>query len=208
MWIEVPTQPTIAITKWVPSMAPFLLKHLNGDAGSAVTRFLRNKIPQPYEQKDADDFIAHCSEEKLFTSYAIVLLNTSDSNSNGDNNSQNILAAIGSIGLVFNDPTDIEAHVAELGYWLAQEYWGRGIMSAVVGAFIKNFAAPLSISHHRADVPLRKIYAYAAIENKGSCKVLELNGFVQEGLLKQYAWKRGEYHDCAVYAFFFKPVLK
>ncbi|KAI9341994.1 acyl-CoA N-acyltransferase [Obelidium mucronatum] len=205
MWIPVPLPPSptkslplIAITKWSHSLSPFLLKHLNGENGEAVTRYLRNKIPQPYLDSDANFFIKMCAKEELFTSYAIVTVQQGESE--GD---WKIKEAIGSIGLTFKDPSDIEAHAAELGYWLAKEYWGLGIMKAALAAFLESYVKPLGVYNERApQIPLAKVYAYAAVENRGSCLVLERNGFEVEGVLKKYAWKRGRFYDHCLYAKF------
>ncbi|KAJ3296053.1 hypothetical protein HDU79_007676 [Rhizoclosmatium sp. JEL0117] len=195
MWIPVPhtsaTLPALAITTWSPQLTPTLLTLLNGTSGTAITHHLRNKIPQPYTQEAADDFLSRVSSPtSLFTSYAIV-----------SHNDGTIVTAIGTIGLTFKDPTDIEAHAAELGYWLAPEYWGKGVMTSVLSAFMKDFVTPLSAINPRcADVPLAKVFAVASLENPGSCMVLEKNGFEREGVLRRYGWKGGRFYDAALYA--------
>ncbi|KAJ3350251.1 3'-5' exonuclease [Entophlyctis luteolus] len=195
MFIRVVSDTTpLAITDWAPEMAPSLLKHLNGEDGTAVTRFLRNKIPQPYLQSDAEFFISLCNSTatpKLFTSFAIVTLAADGSDS--------IVEAIGSIGLTFNDPTDVEAHSGELGYWLAREWWGKGVMSATVSAFVEGFVRGLSKQHYvpSAPVALKKVVAAVFAENEASARVLTRNGFERECVLRRHYFKRGNFHDAS-----------
>ena len=77
-------------------------------------------------------------------------------------------------------------HKAELGYWLAREHWGQGIMSKAVAAMVK-----LGFGTFR----LKKIYAYVFVENTGSYRVLIKNGFKKEGLLIQNVKKDGKLKD-------------
>ncbi|KAI8830285.1 acyl-CoA N-acyltransferase [Chytriomyces cf. hyalinus JEL632] len=184
---------SLAVTEWTPAMAPSLIKHLNGTDGTDVTRFLRNKVPQPYTEDDARFFIGLTAANGLFTAHAIVLL---DSDSN-------IVEAIGTVGLTFKDPTDIEAHSAELGYWLSKAWWGKGIMRSVVCEYLDKVARPLSIvPRNEQSAKLVKIIAYAIADNAGSCKVLENSGFALEGKLRQFAFKRGTWSDGRLYAYF------
>ncbi|KAJ3265427.1 hypothetical protein HDU77_005146 [Chytriomyces hyalinus] len=199
MWIPITVQQrdspslSLAITEWTDAMAPFLVKHLNGTNGRDVTQFLRNKIPQPYTEDDARFFIGLTSSKGLFTSHAIVLLDA-------DNK---LVEAIGSIGLTFSDPNDFEAHTAEFGYWLAKDWWSKGIMGAVVCEYLDKVAKPLSVTPRDEKSPkLAKIVAYAISDNGGSCKVLEKNGFILEGSLRRYAFKRGKWWDGKLYAYF------
>ncbi len=56
----------------------------------------------------------------------------------------------------------------ELGYWLGRAYWGRGIATQALAAFLRQ-------------VPVRPLYAYVAQHNTGSRRVLEKNGFIIYG---------------------------
>lgn len=77
-------------------------------------------------------------------------------------------------------------HKAEMGYWLAREYRGQGIMSKAVAAMVKLGFRKFG---------LKKIYAYVFVKNKGSYRVLIKNGFKKEGLLIQHVKKDGKLQD-------------
>ena len=66
----------------------------------------------------------------------------------------------------------------QVSYWLGREFWGRGIATAALAAFLKV-------------VTLRPLYARAVKDNRGSIRVLEKNGFVSVGEDKGYANGRG-----------------
>ena len=53
-----------------------------------------------------------------------------------------------------------------LGYWLGREFWGRGVATAAVSAYL-------------SEVRDRPIHAFVAAHNIGSQRVLEKNGFVR-----------------------------
>jgi [ribosomal protein S5]-alanine N-acetyltransferase len=78
-----------------------------------------------------------------------------------------------------------------LGYWLGEEFWGRGIMTEAVAAFtdfcFENFL-------------LRRIYAEAFANNPASARVLEKAGFAFEGRLKNNVFKDGQLLDSLLYA--------
>ena len=77
---------------------------------------LRNAFPYPYLYADAEAYIDDClaADENAALCYAIEL--------DGQ--------AAGSIGLFRG--SDVYCNCAELGYWLAEEYWGRGVMTDAV----------------------------------------------------------------------------
>ena len=71
----------------------------------------------------------------------------------------------------------IEDHRALIGYIVEQKFWGRGIATESLRQFL---------FHLSADKRLLRIWATCAIDNPGSVKVLEKNGFVREGVLKNW----------------------
>lgn len=85
----------------------------------------------------------------------------------------------------------IEGHKAEIGYWLAEKYWGKGVMTAAVEVVTKYSFEKLG---------LRRIYARVFHFNKASIRVLEKAGFEKEGLLKREAQKDGKLIDSVLYA--------
>jgi [ribosomal protein S5]-alanine N-acetyltransferase len=84
-----------------------------------------------------------------------------------------------------------KTHGAEIGYWLAKPYWGRGIMTAVVRRACE-FAF--------AEFGLVKIVAHVFAFNTSSARVLEKCGFVQEGFLRKHYLKDGILVDARLYA--------
>ena len=81
-------------------------------------------------------------------------------------------------------------HRAEVGYWLARPYWGRGIMSATVRAVCR---------HAIDDIGLSKITAHTFAENGASQRVLGKCGFVQEGFFKGHFEKEGRLIDVRMF---------
>ncbi len=136
---------------------------------------LRDAFPNPYTLKNAQEFINAClcadESEKIFRAIEI----------DGK--------AAGSIG-VFKGG-DIYRKSAELGYWLAEPYWGKGIMSAAVVRICAEAFEKLDIV---------RIFAEPFAVNAASRKVLEKAGFVLEGVMKNAAIKNGEIIDYCMYA--------
>ncbi|MBI2577460.1 MAG: GNAT family N-acetyltransferase [Candidatus Wildermuthbacteria bacterium] len=84
-----------------------------------------------------------------------------------------------------------EGHEAEIGYWLAEPYWGKGIMTEAATAMEKFGFETLG---------LVRIYAGVYTWNTASQKVLEKVGFVREGLRRKGVYKNGEFLDDYLYA--------
>ncbi|MCF7866558.1 GNAT family N-acetyltransferase [Candidatus Woesearchaeota archaeon] len=82
-------------------------------------------------------------------------------------------------------------HKANFGYWLAEPYWGKGIMSEAVKQALTEFNKKFDI---------KRIEAGVFSWNKASMKVLEKNGFKLEGILKKAIKKENKYIDEHMYA--------
>jgi len=95
------------------------------------------------------------------------------------------------IGLVEIREIEREHSQAELSFWLAQEFWGRGYMSEVIKTIVQ---------YAFKELGLNRLYAYHMLRNPATGKVLEKNGFSQEGLLRQRVWKWDRYEDVALWA--------
>jgi [ribosomal protein S5]-alanine N-acetyltransferase len=80
---------------------------------------------------------------------------------------------------------------AELSFWLAVEIWGRGYMSEALKPILR---------FGFEDLDINRLYAYHMARNPGSGKVLQKNGFVQEGLLRQRVRKWGVFEDVKLWA--------
>ena len=141
----------------------------------AILNNLRDGLPYPYTEKDAEDYITAmlCADKSAVFAYAICLEDR----------------AVGSIG-AFRQ-SNIHFRTAELGYYLAREYWGRGIVTEAVRQLCERVFAQTDIL---------RIYAEPFSDNVGSRRVLEKAGFQLEGTLRRSAVKEGEALDTRLYA--------
>ena len=141
----------------------------------AILNNLRDGLPYPYTEKDAEDYITAmlCADKSAVFAYAICLEDR----------------AVGSIG-AFRQ-SNIHFRTAELGYYLAREYWGRGIVTEAVRQLCERVFAQTDIL---------RIYAEPFSDNVGSRRVLEKAGFTLEGVMRQGVYKNGRLGDYCMYA--------
>lgn len=140
-----------------------------------IANNLRNAFPYPYTIQDAESYVEKCisNDEKRQICRAIVV----------DGH------AVGSIGIFQGN--DVYTKSAELGYWLGEEFWGKGIMSISVKQICKEAFEKLDIV---------RIYAEPFAHNIGSRKVLENAGFSLEGVMKDGVFKNDNIYDYCMYA--------
>ena len=98
--------------------------------------------------------------------------------------------AVGGIGFTLG--MDVERCSAELGYWLGEAFWGRGITTAAVRA---------ATQYAMTTYDLTRVFAVPFVENAASCRVLEKVGFVRECVMRRSAVKDGRVMDQVLYAF-------
>lgn len=98
-------------------------------------------------------------------------------------------AIVGGIGVMMQ--TDIHRKNAELGYWLAEPFWGKGIISEAIRIMISEAFEKLDIA---------RIFARPFHTNKASHRVLEKAGFRLEAVLEKAVFKNGEYLDELIYS--------
>ena len=153
------------IRPWLESDADSLQRHANN---RQVSRHLRDRFPFPYELEQARGFLGWISKQPAATVWAIEV--------DGE--------ASGGIGLEMH--TDVERVSAEIGYWLGESVWGRGVATEAV-------IAVTAEAFRRFD--LTRIYALPFADHAASIRVLEKAGYVREGLLKQSAIKDGKIRD-------------
>jgi RimJ/RimL family protein N-acetyltransferase len=159
------------IRDWRLSDAESLTRHAND---RKVSRTLRDRFPYPYTIENAKEFLARAtSEEGKEKVYCIEI--------DG--------CAVGGIGLILGD--DVYRHTAEFGYWLGEQFWGKGVMTEVVPAFVDYCFDNFS---------LRRMFASAFSSNPASARVLEKAGFVFEGRLHKHVIKDGQILDSLLYA--------
>jgi [ribosomal protein S5]-alanine N-acetyltransferase len=138
-----------------------------------IARQLRDRFPHPYTVADAEAWLAYATTSTTNTEYAIEVDGI----------------AIGSIGLT--PGKDIERLTAEVGYWLREESWGRGIATAALVGFSNWLFTEWEFLRLEA-----KVFA----GNSGSRRVLEKAGYQLEGILRRSVIKNGLILDQALYA--------
>jgi RimJ/RimL family protein N-acetyltransferase len=134
---------------------------------------LRDRFPHPYTETSGREFLAHVTHQSPATMWAIEV--------DGE--------AAGGIGLVFL--TDVERVSAEIGYWLGEQFWGRGVTTSAVRA-----VTTATFQH----TGLHRIFALPFADNVGSIRVLEKAGYTLEGRLRQSAIKDGIIRDQLLFA--------
>ncbi len=135
---------------------------------------LRDAFPHPYTVDDARRFIEAAIGRDPETYFAIVCDGR----------------AVGSIG--FGIRTDVERCSAEIGCWVAEEYWGRGIATAALRG-VTEYAMKV----HK----LARMFAVPFEWNAASCRILEKAGYVYEGRMRKSAVKDGKVIDQLLYAY-------
>jgi|SRR4051812_23574453 ribosomal-protein-alanine N-acetyltransferase len=150
--------------------APSIARYANN---RKVWLTLRDIFPHPYRLEDAIGFIRMVAKQNPATTAAIV---------RGSE-------AIGCIGIRFGE--DVHRKTAELGYWLAEPFWGQGIMSEAVPEFTR---------YAFQTFDLVRIFAEPFAENSASARVLEKAGFTCEGRLRANLLKDGKVLDSLLFA--------
>ncbi|MBS3913299.1 MAG: GNAT family N-acetyltransferase [Bacteroidetes bacterium] len=162
----------ILLRPWEMEDKLSLVKYANN---KKIADNLRNLFPYPFEEKNADHFISLWTSMQPVRVFAIEL--------DGE--------AIGAIGLHAKE--DVHEKNMELGYWLAEPFWGKGIATRAVG---------MMVNYGFKTWPILRIYAGAFGSNIASQKVLEKCGFFREGILKNSIWKNERIDDEIIYAIY------
>jgi RimJ/RimL family protein N-acetyltransferase len=150
--------------------ADALVRHANN---ANVARQLRDRFPHPYTRANAQAFLKAAVSASDASNLAIEV--------DGE--------AIGAVGYVIG--TDVERYSAEIGYWLGESYWGRGIVTE---------ALILVTDHVFASANLLRLFALPFADNAGSIRVLEKAGYTREATLRSSSVKFGQPRDQALYA--------
>ena len=155
---------------WRPGDEDSLVLHANN---RNIWRNVRDLFPHPYTAGHARDWIQRSLRTTTLTNFAIVV----------DGH------AVGGIGLVLKE--DIYRRSAEIGYWLGEEFWGKGITSEAVTAVTEWGFATFDVC---------RIYAGVFEWNPASMRVLEKAGYHLEARLAQQVTKDGLTIDEFIYA--------
>ena len=160
----------LRVRSWRKDDLDALLRHANNPK---IAANLRDQFSHPYARRDAIDYLNYVRTIEVETSFAVEY---------GDE-------AVGGIG--FKLGLDIARLSAEVGYWLSEAYWGRGLTTRAVSATVD-----WAFEHYK----LTRIFAMAFSHNVASMRVLEKAGFEREGVLRRSAIKNGVVLDQALYA--------
>ena len=151
--------------------AKSLTKHANN---KKISDNLRDRFPHPYTEEDAEWFINFVLSDNDPVKNFVIEINEE---------------AAGSIGVTPDE--DVYRLNAEIGYWLGEEHWGKGIMTAVIKATIKYAFDNLSV---------KRIYATPFATTIGSIKALEKAGFIKEATIRNGVIKNNQILDYYIYA--------
>ncbi|HMR46262.1 MAG TPA: GNAT family N-acetyltransferase [Bacteroidia bacterium] len=139
----------------------------------AIANNMTNQFPFPYTKEHALEFIRRINSLKPAQVFAIDF--------EGE--------AIGAIGL--HPQNDIFLKNAELGYWLAEKFWGRGFVSVAINKIVE---------YGFGNFEIDRIFARPFGSNRSSQRVLEKTGFVLEARLEKIIYKNNRYEDELIYA--------
>ena len=158
------------VRSWRKSDVDSLVAHADN---INIARHLRDRFPHPYTRQDGRAFLKYAIASGDPTNLAIEVEGT----------------AVGAIGYV--PGRDVERFSAEIGYWLGESMWGRGIVTE---------ALMLTTEYAFTQMNVLRMFALPFADNVGSIRVLEKAGYTQEGLLRSSAVKYGVTKDQALYA--------
>lgn len=171
--IPIPMNVSLGEDVWLRSLsmadADSLARYANN---RNVWRNLRDVFPHPYTREDALSFIAMIEAGSQENAFAIA---TSSE-------------AIGVIG--FHLEPDVLRRSAEVGYWLGEPFWGRGIMTRALN---------LICDHVFQNYDVIRLSAPVFAWNPASARVLENAGFIREGVMRSAVYKDGEITDLLMY---------
>lgn len=159
------------LREWRADDAESIAKYMNRN----ISDNLRDGIPDPYTAEDGQEYIVKAQKADPVKSLQLAI------DVGGE--------AVGSIGVFVLD--NVYCRGAEIGYWLGEPFWGKGIMSAAVREIC-------ALAFGRLDIV--RIEAGVFSFNTGSRRVLEKAGFTLEGILRQSVSKNGRMHDAYMYA--------
>ena len=138
-----------------------------------VWRNLRDQFPFPYTESDARRWIAATEESAVDHVFAIATPQE----------------AIGTVGIQVQQ--DVYRKSAEIGFWLGESYWGRGIVTSAVERASEWAFATIGID---------RLQAFVFGWNPSSARVLEKAGFTREGCMRKSVFKDNQLIDQWLYA--------
>ena len=160
------------IRKWKLEDKNALAELLNN---KKILNNLRDGLPYPYTVKDAEEYITAMLSADKTKNFAFAIVVNEE--------------VVGSIGVFRCD--NIHSRTAEMGYYIGEPYWGKGICTNAVQQ---------TCQYIFENTDIIRIFAEPFARNKASCRVLEKAGFQFEGTLRSHALKNGQILDMKMYA--------
>jgi ribosomal-protein-alanine N-acetyltransferase len=157
---------------WVPGDVGSLARHANNPRIAAT---MRDAFPSPYLLEDAHRFISMATGPTLNLFLAIDVKDE----------------AVGGIGIHPLD--DVKRRSAEIGYWLSESLWGKGIVTDAVGSLVP-------VAFERYDIV--RLQAGIFSNNPASMRVLEKCGFIRKAVHRDAITKNGALLDEVMYVHF------
>ena len=155
----------VTIRRWKHEDLSSLVFHANN---INVWNNVRNYFPHPYTEENGKAWLDKVVEPEPVINMAIDV--------DGE--------AVGGIGLILNG--DVYIKSAEIGYWLGESFWGKGVTTEAVRQMTE-------YAFYYFD--LVRLYAEVFENNKASMRVLEKNGFYLEGVRRKAVFKNEKLMD-------------
>ncbi|KAL4935081.1 hypothetical protein BDV06DRAFT_207695 [Aspergillus oleicola] len=177
-----PPSPILHLPKSNTTIRPFHSTPLEATTFSchgnnkSISKNMRNAFPHPYTPQDATNWFSFTASQNPRYDFAIA-----DAETN---------TAIGAVGL--KPRADVQYRSMEIGYWVGQDYWGRGIATEVVVAFSKWAFGEFE--------RVNRLEAEVFEGNEGSRRVLEKAGYILEGRKRRAVEKDGVVLDTFLYS--------
>ncbi len=138
-----------------------------------IAKNLTDGFPHPYTRENGLKFIEMTTKDDPIHIFAIEI------------------AGVASGGIGIHPQTDIHRRNAELGYWLAEKYWGQGIITRAIAQMV-------DFAFRTYDID--RVFARPFGSNLASQRVLEKAGFRLGGRFEKTLYKNGSYEDELIYA--------
>jgi RimJ/RimL family protein N-acetyltransferase len=161
---------TCTLRSWEWRDREAIVRHANN---RKVSLNLRDRFPFPYTERDARNWLDAVIGLEPETNFAIDVAGE----------------AVGGIGYTIQ--YDVARRSAEIGYWLGEGFWGRGIATEALIAVT---------DHAFANHDLCRVFAHVFDWNGASARVLEKAGYAFEGRMRKSVTKEGQTIDQLMYA--------
>jgi len=177
-----------SLVTWREEFADPIVEHANN---IKVWRNLLDIFPHPYSREDALSWIISQKDTLVQrANFAICVTQNTELDTVK-------FIPVGGIGLKTNEIANLR-HVVEVGYWLGEKYWGKGIMTEAL-ALITTYAFSEEFAKLNHNTRVERIQACIFEHNLPSGKVLQKNGYVVESKPKKMYVKEGMIIDGIMY---------